>query len=146
MEIFEKDLIYWEVIVSKSQEFKLGVSHRYMKPNKMGLMQHSIADEWNSWCIQRDSSGKLSVVSRSQVTPVFIPTHHTRNGRLYRLGVLCDANLGKISFINATVRPRRIVFTFSISFLKPLFPFFGLKQGSIQVVTKIPPPAITAGQ
>ena len=28
------DLVYWEVNVSKAQEYKIGISHRFMKPGK----------------------------------------------------------------------------------------------------------------
>ena len=80
--------------------------------NKGGLMQHSVPDEWNAWSIQRNSLGKFSVLNRSNITPAMIPRHHTRNGRIIRIGVLSDPASGKVSFVNATVRPRRIIHSF----------------------------------
>lgn len=94
---------------------------------KGGLMQHSVPDEWNAWSIQRNSLGKFSVLNRSNITPAMIPRHHTRNGRIIRIGVLSDPASGKVSFVNATVRPRRIIHSFrhGLFLTKPSNRYYG---------------------
>ena len=95
--------------------------------DKGGLMQHSVPDEWNAWSIQRNSLGKFSVLNRSNITPAMIPRHHTRNGRIIRIGVLSDPASGKVSFVNATVRPRRIIHSFrhGLFLTKPSNRYYG---------------------
>ena len=106
-----RELCNSELFKTLMKEYKIGLSHRFMKPGKNGVMQHCVPDEWNAWSIQKNSIGKFSVVNRSNITPVLIPRHHTRNGRIVRLGILSDPSSGKISFVNATIRPRRIIYS-----------------------------------